>query len=300
MTRSGFVAILGRPNVGKSTLLNAIVGAKVSITSSTPHTTRNQVRGIWTEGDVQVIFVDTPGIHRPKSSLGGRMNNTARASTSGVDMVVGVIEARGEIGPGDRQVLSAMLEAAGEHGPLPLVLVNKIDRTAHEDIAKHLLAATVVIDELAEKLGAQKAAKRVEYFPLSAKIGRGVPEFVEFVAARMPEGPFFYPEDEVSDVSEMHYIAELVREQLFRKMREEIPHSLHCRVSEYEFPNVTVEILVERDSQKGMVIGKGGLVLKDVGTEVRKQMPEGTFLELRVRVEPGWQGRDEMLDRFGY
>jgi len=300
VTKSGFVAILGRPNVGKSTLLNAIVGAKVSITSSTPHTTRNAVRGIWTEDETQIIFVDTPGIHRPKSTLGGRMNNTARSSASGVDVVVAVIEARGEIGPGDRQVLSAMLEACGAHGPAPIVLVNKIDRTPHEEIAKHLLAASKVIDELADKLNAQAAATRVEFFPLSAKIGRGVPEFVNFVAARMPDGPFFYPEDEVSDIPEAEYIAELVREQLFRKMREEIPHSIHCRVSNFEWPNVTVEILVERDSQKGMVIGKGGLILKDVGTEVRKQMPEGAFLELRVRVEPGWQQRNDVLDRLGY
>jgi GTP-binding protein Era len=197
-------------------------------------------------------------------------------------------------------VLSAVLEAAGEHGPMPLVLVNKIDRTAHEDIAKHLLAASEVVDELAEKLGAQKAAKRVEFFPLSAKIGRGVPEFVEYVAARMPEGPFFYPEDEVSDLSEMQYIAELVREQLFRKMREEIPHSLHCRVAEYEWPNVTVEILVERESQKGMVIGKGGELLKKVGQNVRRQLKPGAFIELHVVVDKDWQQKPDRLERLGY
>lgn len=300
MTRSGFVTIIGRPNVGKSTLLNQMIGEKVSITSSTPHTTRHAIRGIWTEGDVQIIFVDTPGLHRPKSTLGGRMNDTARSSVSGVDVVVAVVEARGEIGPGDRNVLTTMLQSAGEHGPAPIVLINKIDRTSNEDIAAHLLSAAAAVEALGRDLDLLAAAKRVEYFPLSAKNGRGVEAFVAHVASLMPDGPFYYPEEEVTDTPELEYIAELVREQLFRRMREEIPHSLHCRVSNYEPPNVTVEILVERESQKGMVIGKGGLVLKEVGTEVRKQMPPGTYLELRVRVEPSWQMRDEMLDRLGY
>lgn len=300
MTRSGFVAILGRPNVGKSTLLNAIVGEKVSITSATPNTTRHAIRGILTDEETQVVFVDTPGLHRPKSALGGRMNATARQSTSGVDVVIAMLDSRASIGPGDRNVLITMLETAGTNGPLPIVVVNKIDRTANEATATALLEVANVVAELANDIGRGEVAERVEYFPVSAKTERGVSGLVEFIVARMPEGPFFYPDDEVTDTPEAQYVAELVREQLFRRMREEIPHSLHCRVSHYEWPHITVEILVERDSQKGMVIGKGGQVLKDVGIDVRRQMPEGAYLELVVKVEPGWQQRDDVLDRLGY
>lgn len=300
MTRSGFVAILGRPNVGKSTLLNAIVGEKVSITSATPNTTRHAIRGILTDEETQVVFVDTPGLHRPKSALGGRMNATARQSTSGVDVVIAMLDSRASIGPGDRNVLATMLETAGTNGPLPIVVVNKIDRTANEATATALLEVANVVAELANDIGRGEVAERVEYFPVSAKTERGVSGLVEFIVARMPEGPFFYPDDEVTDTPEAQYVAELVREQLFRRMREEIPHSLHCRVSHYEWPHITVEILVERDSQKGMVIGKGGQVLKDVGIDVRRQMPEGAYLELVVKVEPGWQQRDDVLDRLGY
>lgn len=300
MTRSGFVAILGRPNVGKSTLLNAIIGEKVSITSATPNTTRHAIRGILTDEETQVVFVDTPGLHRPKSALGGRMNATARQSASGVDVIVAMLDSRSTIGPGDRNVLTTMLETAGLHGPLPLVVVNKIDRTANEATATALLDVAEAVAKLAGELGREGVAERVEYFPVSAKTSRGVDALVKFIVDRMPEGPFFYPDDEVTDTPEAEYVAELVREQLFRRMREEIPHSLHCRVTHYEWPHITVEILVERDSQKGMVIGKGGQVLKDVGIDVRRQMPEGAYLELVVKVEPGWQQRDDILDRLGY
>lgn len=300
MTRSGFVAILGRPNVGKSTLLNAIIGEKVSITSATPNTTRHAIRGILTEDDTQVVFVDTPGLHRPKSALGGRMNATARQSASGVDVVIAMLDSRSSIGPGDRTVLTAMLEAAGINGPIPIVVVNKIDRTANEATATALLVVADEVNKLAAEIGREAAAERVEYFPVSAKTKRGVEGLVTFIVGTMPEGPFFYPDDEVTDTPEAEYVAELVREQLFGRMREEIPHSLHCRVTHYEWPHITVEILVERDSQKGMVIGKGGQVLKDVGIYVRRQMPEGAYLELVVKVEPGWQQRDDILDRLGY
>ena len=141
---------------------------------------------------------------------------------------------------------------------------------------------------------------RVEYFPLSAKTGEGVEELVAFIQDAMPESPFLYPEDEISDVPEAVHIAELVREQLVRKTKQELPHSIHCRVTEYEWPHITVEILVERESQKGMVIGKGGALLKDVGIAARRQLPEGCFLELRVSVEPSWQKREDILDRLGY
>jgi GTP-binding protein Era len=273
----------------------------VSITSPSPNTTRSAIRGILTDDDVQVIFVDTPGIHRPKTSLGGRLNDTARAAADGVDVILAMIEASASIGPGDRTVLTALLESSRrENGPRPCVVVNKMDKTGRETVAKQLMAATDAVREIAEERNLLEVASRVEYFPVSAKTGEGVSELVRFVQAAMPESPFLFPEDEVSDVPEAIWVAELVREQLVRKTKQELPHSIHCRVTEFEWPHITVEILVERESQKGMVIGKGGQLLKDVGIAARRQLPEGCFLELKVSVETGWQRRDDMLDRFGY
>jgi GTPase len=301
VTRAGFCAIIGRPNVGKSTLLNQVVGTKVTITAGTPHTTRSAIRGIWTENGVQVIFVDTPGLHRPRTSLGGRLNETARAAVDGVDVVLAVIEASASIGPGDRMVIATMLEACRRaSGPRPALVVNKVDRTARETIAAQLVAAVSAVGEVAAERGLDEVASRVEFFAVSARTGVGVAEMSAWVAAAMPESPFLFPEDEVSDVPEAIWIAELVREQLVRKTHQELPHSIHCRVTEFEWPHVTVEIVVERESQKGMVIGKGGHLLKDVGIAARRQLPEGCFLELRVTVEPGWQKREDTLDRFGY
>ena len=301
MTYSGFAAILGRPNVGKSTFLNQVVGSKVSITSPSPNTTRSAIRGILTDDDVQIIFVATPGIHRPKTTLGGRLNDTARAAADGVDVILAMIEASAAIGPGDRTVLTTLLESARrENGPRPCVVVNKMDKTGRESVAKQLMAATDAVREIAEERHLEDVAARVEYFPVSAKTGEGIVELLKFVQAAMPESPFLFPEDEVSDVPEAVWVAELVREQLVRKTKQELPHSIHCRVTEFEWPHITVEILVERESQKGMVIGKGGQLLKDVGIAARRQLPEGCFLELKVSVEPGWQKRDDMLDRFGY
>lgn len=301
MTTSGFAAIIGRPNVGKSTLLNQVVGTKVSITAASPNTTRQAIRGILTEEGVQIIFVDTPGIHRPKTTLGGRLNDTARAAADGVDVILAVIEASSSIGPGDRNVLTTMLQnARSPKGPRPVVVVNKMDKSGREAMAAQLVAATAAVAELAEELNLLEAADRVEYFPVSAKTGEGTQALIDFVKTAMPESPFLFDEDEVSDVPEAMWVAELVREQLVRKTKQELPHSIHCRVIEFEWPHILVEILVERESQKGMVIGKGGALLKDVGIAARRQLPEGCFLELKVSVEPGWQKRDDSLDRFGY
>jgi GTP-binding protein Era len=301
MTTSGFAAIIGRPNVGKSTLLNQVVGTKVSITAASPNTTRQAIRGILTEEGVQIIFVDTPGIHRPKTTLGGRLNDTARAAADGVDVILAVIEASSSIGPGDRNVLTTMLQnSRSPEGPRPVVVVNKMDKSGREAMAAQLVAATTAVAELAEELNLSDVAERVEYFPVSAKTGEGTQALIDFVKTAMPESPFLFDEDEVSDVPEAMWVAELVREQLVRKTKQELPHSIHCRVIEFEWPHILVEILVERESQKGMVIGKGGALLKDVGIAARRQLPEGCFLELKVSVEPGWQKRDDTLDRFGY
>ena len=314
---SGFAAVVGRPNVGKSTLINRIVGTKVTITSPRPNTTRSQVRGVLNRPGAQVVFVDTPGLHKPRTALGERMNDSASSSMDDVDVVIAMVEATGAIGPGDRMVLTqasrrvrslarvADLErevgVAGSDGvgqPTLLVVVNKIDRVDDNGVLTHLTAVSEVIESLAEEDGSVPVP--VEYFPVSASAGDGVDALVDAVLSRMPEGPRYYPEGMVTDVAEAFWVADLVREQLLLRVEDELPHSIACRVTEWEWPRVRCEILVERDSQKGIVIGKGGSTLKEVGTAVRKQMPPGAYLELFVRVEKRWQHREDALDRLGF
>ena len=277
--KSGFATLLGRPNVGKSTLLNQILGTKVSIVSDKPQTTRNQIRGILNREGVQVVFVDTPGIHKPRTVLGQRLNDTAAAAAGDVDVVVLVIDATAPLGKGDRWVASRV-------PPSTLCVVNKVDIASQPSIAAQLAAAG--------ELGLS------EYFPVSARTGEGVQELVEAIVARMPVGPQLYPDGVVSDVPEALWVAELVREQLLAVARDELPHSIACRVTEWEWPHIKVEILVERDSQKGIVIGRGGEVLKEAGTRARAQLPDGVYLELVVRVEADWQRRPAALERLGY
>ena len=278
--RSGFVTLVGRPNVGKSTLLNALLGQKVTIVSDKPQTTRTQVRGVLTRPDVQAVFCDTPGIHKPRTLLGRRLNDTARSALSDMDVVLFLVEANAPIGRGDRFI-------AGQLHPGHTVLVlNKVDR----------VGSSQVLAQLAE------AAKFEfdEYFPVSATSGEGVADLCDHVLGRLPDGPRYYPDGMVTDVPEAFWVAELVREQLLTEVREEVPHSLATRVTEWEWPLIRCEILVERDSQKGIVIGRKGEVLKRVGTRVREQLPDGAFLELVVRVDKDWQRRPRSLDRLGY
>ena len=277
--RSGFATLLGRPNVGKSTLLNQILGTKVSIVSNKVQTTRHAVRGVLTRPDAQVVFVDTPGIHKPRTRLGTRLNATAEDALDGVDVVCLLIDATAPMGRGDEFV-------AGLCPPDALVVVNKIDRASKDQVLTQLVAASKL--------------DRADYFPVSAKTGEGVDALVDAIVARLPEGPLLYPADQIADTSDEEWVAELVREQLLAILREELPHSVACRVVDWEWPIVKVEILVERDSQKGIVIGKQGEVLKRVGMAVREQMPDGVFLDLVVKVEMDWQRRDASLDRLGY
>jgi GTP-binding protein Era len=299
--RSGFATIVGRPNVGKSTLLNAIIGEKVTITSSKPNTTRHQIRGVLTRPDSQIVFVDTPGLHRPKTKLGDRLNDQAMGSFHDVEVIIALIEANHSIGPGDRLVLRRSLEVAARGGPALLVAVNKVDAAGPAKTAEQLMAGLAVLETLARELGdeAVAVARASEIFPISAKTTKGVDRLVEAVVARLDEGPAYYPSEMRSDQDPASHVAELVREQLLERTRDELPHAIHCRIAEWQEGHVKVEILVERDSQKAIVIGKGGEVLKEVGTAVRKELPEGTFLELYVRVEKRWQSRPEVLDRFG-
>ncbi len=300
--RSGFATIVGRPNVGKSTLLNTIVGEKVTITSSKANTTRHQIRGVLSRPDAQVVFIDTPGLHRPKTRLGERLNDQAMSAFDDVDALIAMIEATNAIGPGDRMVLRRSLEVAARGGCSLLVAVNKTDSAGPNKTAGQLSEALRVVTELAAELGeaATRVADKAEFFPISARTGKGVPVLVETVVNRLEEGPAYYPEGMISDQAAAAHVAELVREQLLSRTRDELPHAIHCQVTEWEGSHIRVEILVERDSQKGIVIGKGGEILKQVGTAARAQLPEGTHLELYVRVEKNWQSRTEVLDRFGY
>ena len=278
--RSGFVSFVGRPNVGKSTLLNAICGKKVSIVSDKPQTTRNRIRGVLTTAETQLIFVDTPGIHKAVSALGERVNATAIETTKDVDVVCLVIDATQTFGTGDKYVSSHIDMSKA------VVILNKIDRAEPAKILKQLQALSA--------LGA------AEYFPISAKTGDGVTELTAYLASRMPEGDLLYPVDMVTETPDSVWIAELVREQLLENTHEELPYSIATRVTEYEPPRIRCEIVVERESQKGMVIGKNGSMLKIVGTNVRRQLPSGTFLELAVVVDKNWQQRPERVERLGY
>ena len=277
--RSGFVTLTGRPNVGKSTLLNRILGQKVTIVSDKPQTTRHRIMGVLNRPDAQVVFVDTPGIHKPRTPLGERLNDTAGGSMADVDVVVFVLDATQPMGRGDRWVAGLVPRDA-------VVVVNKVDKASREQVVAQLSAAAELQLE--------------SYFPISAKSGDGVDELVEHLVSRLPEGPHYFPEGVVTDVPEAFWVAELVREQLLAVTREELPHSITTQVTEWEWPRIRVEILVERDSQKGIVIGHRGSVLKEVGIAVRRQLPEGAHIELHVKVDKDWQRRPGALDRLGF
>jgi len=278
--RSGFITFVGRPNVGKSTLLNAVCGQKVSIVSDKPQTTRKRVRGVVNLPDTQLVFVDTPGLHKPVTALGKRVNATALESAEDVDVVCLVIDATMPFGSGDQWVADRI--NAGK----AVIVVNKVDAASKQQVLKQLVRAS----------GLEASA----YFPVSAKTGEGVPELLAHLAELMPEGPMYFPIETVSDIPEEEWVAELVREQLLAIFEDELPYSIATRITEWEWPRVRCEIIVERESQKGMVIGKHGAVLKEVGQRARAQMPKGAFLELFVKVDKDWQRRPDRIERLGY
>jgi GTP-binding protein Era len=278
--RSGFVTFVGRPNVGKSSLVNAICGRKISIVSDKPQTTRHRIMGVLTRPASQLVFVDTPGLHKPVTALGERVNATALSSVEDVDVTCLVLDATAPFGKGDRWVADRIdIERSA-------VIVNKIDRASQKQVLAMLGAAS--------DLGASA------YFPVSAMSGDGLGVLVAELTALVPVGPKYFPDDEVSDLPEERWVAELVREQLLAVTRDELPYSIATQVVEWEWPRIRVDIIVERDSQKGMVIGKGGLILKQAGERARAQLPEGVYLELRVKVDKDWQRRPERVQRLGY
>jgi GTP-binding protein Era len=239
--RSGFVALLGRPNVGKSSIVNAVTGHKVSIVSDKPQTTRHRVMGVYNRDDAQLVFDDTPGLHKAVSALGERVNATALGSTDDVDVPCLVLDATQAYGKGDRWV-AAQLDL-----PRTVVIVNKVDAASKDRVFAMLTAAGALDAE--------------SYFPVSARTGEGLPALLEHLVDRLPEGPMYFPADSFTDMPEEQWVAELVREQLLAVTRDELPYSIATRVTEWEWPRIRVDIIVERTSQKGMVIGKGGLVL---------------------------------------
>jgi GTP-binding protein Era len=277
--RSGFVTLVGRPNVGKSTLLNQILGQKVTIVSDKPQTTRHRIQGVLNRPDVQIVFVDTPGLHKPRTTLGERLNDTAQATISDVDAVVFVLDATQPFGRGDAWV-------AGRIPSNSVVVVNKTD----------IARPAQVLEQLAKAGELDLSA----YFPISARTGAGVAELVDHLVERLPEGPQYFPDGMVSDSPEAFWVAELVREQLLALAREELPHSIATRVTEWEWPYIRCEIVVERESQKGIVVGHKGEQLKRVGIAVREQLPEGAYLDLHVTVDKNWQRRPGSLDRLGF
>ena len=277
--KSGFVTFVGRPNAGKSTLINQILGTKVSIVSDKPQTTRLRVMGVLHRETSQIVFVDTPGIHKPVTQLGERLNETARAALNDVDVVCLVIDASAPIGRGDRLIAEGL-------PPGSVVVVTKCDQANRDMVLQQLVEAS--------------AFEAEEYFPVSGVTGEGVEALIDYLETRMTEGPAYFPPDQVTDLPEPWFVAELVREQLLSMFRDELPYSIATRITEWDWPRIRCEILVERDSQKGMVIGRKGEVLKEVGIATRKQLVnngEGVHLELHVKVEKDWQRRRESLDR---
>ena len=277
--KSGFVTFVGRPNAGKSTLINQILGTKVSIVSDKPQTTRLRVMGVLHRETSQIGFVDTPGIHKPVTQLGERLNETARAALNDVDVVCLVIDASAPIGRGDRLIAEGL-------PPGSVVVVTKCDQANRDMVLQQLVEAS--------------AFEAEEYFPVSGVTGEGVEALIDYLESRMTEGPAYFPPDQVTDLPEPWFVAELVREQLLSMFRDELPYSIATRITEWDWPRIRCEILVERDSQKGMVIGRKGEVLKEVGIATRKQLAnngEGVHLELHVKVEKDWQRRRESLDR---
>jgi GTP-binding protein Era len=286
------VAVVGRPNVGKSTLVNALVGSKVAITSDKPQTTRSAIRGILERDGVQVVLVDTPGYHKPRTLLGHRLNDLVRATWKDVDLALFVVDGKAGVGSGDEKVAEDLARAQCP----AFCVVNKIDAMGRDDVAIALTRASAIRDF-------------DEFVPVSARKGDGVELLADLVVDRMPEGPMYYPPGTRTDQPPPAFVAELVREKLLSRAREELPHSIAVVTEDFEerddgLLEIRATVYVERESQKGIVIGKGGETVKAVGTETRLEIEAlfGTkvFLELRAKVEKDWQRRAHALERLGF
>lgn len=290
--KSGFVAIIGRPNVGKSTLLNRFVGQKIAIMSDKAQTTRNKIQGVLTDDDAQLVFIDTPGIHKPKHALGDFMVNTAYSALKGVDAILAVVNAAEKIGPGDRVVLERVKNAS-----VPVFLiVNKIDLISPNDLLAIIESYT-------------REYEFDQVFPISALQGNNVPELIAALKETMPEGPQYYPTNQVMDHPEYFVVAEFIREKILLLTQEEIPHSVAVQVQSMQRNEngkieVQATIIVERKSQKGIIIGAGGQMIKKIGQLARRDiealLDDKVYLDLWVKVQKNWRDRQTQLNDFGY
>jgi GTP-binding protein Era len=291
VTRSGFVALAGRPNAGKSTLVNRIVGEKVAIVSEKPQTTRREVRGIATTEEWQLVLVDLPGVQRPRDAMTDRMQRRVEQALGDADAVIFLVNGDQDVGAGDRYIARAL---RGSSTPA-VTAVNKIDRLSPTQTAQALKAAADL-----DVPG--------DVFPISARKGTGIEPLVDHLVALLPQGPFLYPREALSDQDENVLLAELVREQVLRRTREELPHAVEAEVlevAEREDGLLLVQacLWAEGDSQKGILIGARGRMIKEIGTAARREIEAATgsrvHLDLRVRVRKGWRGDDALLDRLG-
>jgi len=291
--RSGFVALVGRPNTGKSTLLNSLVGEKIAITSTRPQTTRRAIRGIVNRPTGQVILVDTPGIHKPKTLLGERLNALVAQTYSEVDLIICCLPADEEIGPGDKRIISEITA-----GSIPLIaVVTKSDRVAPPTLMEKLASVG-------------NLAPWKEIIPVSAKKDINCEKLLELLIANLPEGPALYPEDYISEESEHDIYSELIREAALELLNEELPHSLMVTIEEVttgedgKTPVIYGKIFLERDSQKKILLGKSGERIKEIGTKARLAIEayrgERVFLKLHVGVESEWQRNPRALEKFGF
>ena len=292
--KSGFVALIGRPNVGKSTLLNAILGQKVAIMSNKPQTTRNRIHGVHTDERGQIVFLDTPGIHKPKSRLGDYMVKVSMNTLQEVDVVCWIVDVEEEMGPGDRFIADVLKKV---ETPVFLV-VNKIDRVHPERLLPF-------IDQFRKELEFQ------EVIPISALNGNNVRTLIEQIYERLPEGPKYYPDDQLTDHPEQFIVSELIREKILHKTHEEVPHSIAVVIEDMEQRDdakgtvyVQATVYTERPSQKGIIIGKQGKMLKEVGREARQDIERllgsPVYLDLWVKVKKDWRNEELALRRFGY
>ncbi|MGH2915673.1 MAG: GTPase Era [Solirubrobacteraceae bacterium] len=291
-TRSGFVALAGRPNVGKSTLANAIVGAKIAIVSDKPQTTRRAIRGVATGADWQLVLVDLPGVQRPRDALTERMQRRVERELADADGCLLLLNAQQGLGPGDRFIAELLARTAS----VPVTIaVNKVDRATRERTAATLADAEAL--DVA-----------TEIFPVSARTGHGLPALIDHLVALLPEGPFYFPERQRSDQSRDVILAELVREQVLSRTRQEVPHAVEVEVQEIaSLPNgvirVQATVLTETESQKGILIGAGGRMIRSIGTAARRaterELGAQVHLELSVRVRRHWRADERVLDRLG-
>ncbi len=291
MNKTAFIAIVGRPNVGKSTLLNAIVGEKVAIVSKKPQTTRNRITGIYTEGEEQFVFLDTPGLHKPRTKLGDFMVKTASETLGGVDYAVLVVEAREEVGDIEKTIITRFKQ----DGIRAVLAVNKIDAVRRENIARTIQAYADEFDFEA-------------VVPISAKSGKGVDILLDECRKFLAEGEWLFSPDMITDQPERLIAAEIIREKLLRSLDEEIPHGTAVTIEEWTekrgVVSIRAEIYCEKQSHKGIIIGKRGALIKTIGTHARedieKMLDTKVFLDLYVRVKENWRDSDFNINSFGY